>query len=803
MPKVAWGPGPAAGAVTRDTSRRLRHHEPVTDAPSPIGRPMPRVEDDALLRGAARFIDDVAPDGVLHVSFMRSPLAHARVGSVEVEAARRARGVVAAFTASDLAGSCSPMRVHLATPGALAPDRPIIASGRVRFVGEIVAAVVAQDRYHAEDAVELVAAELDPTPAVITFEDALAHGAPLVHDDVPGNVYFLGRRSFGDVAGAFEAADTVIGCDVVHPRVSAAPMEGRGVVASPEPDGVVVWSSTQAPHLVADAIAESLGLEREHVRVIAPDVGGGFGLKAHVQVEEILVAWIARQLGRPVKWIEDRSEHLQAANHARDMRIELNAAVRRDGKVLGLRATLLSSIGAYGTRPYGPLLDPMTCAGLIPGPYDIRNYEYATYAVATNKSPEGPYRGVGMVTAALAHERLMDRIASELGLDPAGVRRVNFVQASQMPYTCVTGHPFESGDYPSALEAALAAFGYADAQAARTEARTAGRLVGLGLGSYVEFTGAGSSTFVGRGMLGIPGADTARLWLDLDGRIRVQTSCPAIGQGVQTTFAQIAAARLGIDPELVVVEQTDTGKVAGGTGSFQSRSSVTATTATYRAAARLREQILDAASWRLDEPVEKLGIGDSHILVDGRPSNLTLSELAGAKPPENGGHELDVSVTYDPAQASHPYATHACMVEVDAGSGAVKILRYAIAEDCGKVINPIIVDGQIEGGVAQGVGAALLEEITYGADGQLLTASFMDYLLPTAAEVPEVTITHLTTPSTVHELGTKGVGEGGTIGATAALANAIADALSAPAATLPFTPQRVLSLIRAETAPNR
>ncbi len=759
---------------------------------------MLRIEDDPLLRGGARFIDDLRHDGQLHVAFLRSPLASARINSVEVQAARQAPDVAGVFCATDLEGSCAPMKVHLTTPGALAPDRPIIAGDRIRFVGEILAAVVAGSRYEAEDALELIEADLDPLPPVVTMEEAMADGAPLVHDTVPGNVYFLGQRSIGDVAGAFAQADAVVEGEITHPRVSAAPLEGRGVVAMPDGDGVVVWSSTQAPHLVAEAIVESLGLDPGQVRVIASDVGGGFGLKAHVQVEEILVAWIARKVGRPVKWIEDRSEHLQAANHARDMRIELSAAVRNDGRVLGLRATVLSSIGAYGIRPHGPLLDPMTCAGLIPGPYDIRDYEYSSYALATNKSPEGPYRGVGMVTAVLAHERLMDLIARQLGLDVADVRRANFVQPAQMPYIAATGHPYESGDFPAALEAALQSFDYASAVRTREEARAAGRLVGIGLGSYVEFTGAGSSTFKARGMIGIPGTDTGRVWLEKDGRVHVQTSCPAIGQGVHTTFAQVAASRLGIEPENVVVEQTDTAKVGSGTGSFMSRSSVTAATATYRAATRLREEILNAASWRLDEPVERLSIGESHIVVGGVPSKLSLAELAEAGSAANGGHQVDVSVTYDPVQAAHPYATHACLVEVDPGSGAVEILRYVIAEDCGVVINPTILDGQVVGGVAQGVGAALLEEITYGGDGQLLSSSFMDYLLPTATEVPDVSITHLSTPSTVHELGTKGVGEGGTIGATAAIANAVADALSTRNGTLPFTPDRILSLLRAE-----
>jgi carbon-monoxide dehydrogenase large subunit len=757
--------------------------------------------DDPLLRGRARFVDDLKPEGHLHVAFLRSPLASARVNRVDLDSARQAPGVVAVFAGADLQGSCDPMRVHLTTPGALAPDRPIMATDRIRFVGEIVAAVVAASRYQAEDALELILADLDPLPAVVTFEDAMAGGAPLVHESVPKNLYFLGHRTFGDVEKAFAGADVVVEGEVVHPRVSAAPMEGRGVIAAPDGSGgVVTWSSTQAPHIVAEAIAESLHLDEKMVRVVAPDVGGGFGLKAHVYVEEVLLSWIALRLQSTVKWIEDRSEHLQAANHARDQKVTFSAAVRNDGRVLGLRATVLSSIGAYGIRPHGPLLDPMTCAGLIPGPYDIRDYEYDSYAIATNKCPEGPYRGVGMVTAVLTHERLMDLIAARLGIDPADVRRRNLVTPAQMPYTAVTGHPYESGDYPAALETALAAFDYRRARAEQARERRAGRLIGIGVSSYVEFTGAGSSTFKARGMIGISGVDTARVWVGEDGRVRLQTSCPAIGQGVQTTFAQVAASALGVEVESVIVEQTDTAKVGSGTGSFMSRSSVTAATSAHRASKQLRLEILNAASWRLDQPVERLGIGASGILVDGEPAGITLAQLAATDPSDNGGYSLDVSVTYDPVQAAHPYATHACLVEVDPGSGAVEIRRYVVADDCGTVINPTIVDGQVVGGIAQGIGAVLYEEITYGSDGQLLSGSFMDYLIPTAGEMPKVVeIKHLVTPSTVHELGTKGIGEGGTIGSTAAVANAIADALSVPDGTLPFTPDRILTLLRAKT----
>jgi carbon-monoxide dehydrogenase large subunit len=763
---------------------------------------MPRVEDGSLLRGRATFVDDIKPDGLLHVAMLRSPLAHARIKSIDLEAARRLPGVVAAFEGRDLQDSCRPFRVHLTTPGAIAPDRSLIAVDRVRYAGEILGVVIAGSRYSAEDALEAITADLDPLPVVATVQEAMAGGAPLVHETVPGNLYFHGHRSFGDIDAAFNSTGIVIDGEVIHPRVSAAPMEGRGVVAAPDGGGgVVEWSSTQVPHIVAEAIAECCSLHRSTVRVVSADVGGGFGAKAHVYVEEVLMAWIALRLGVAVKWIEDRSEHLQTASHARDQSVRFTAAVRSDGRVLGLRATVLSNIGAYGIRPHGPLLDPMTTAGLVTGPYDIRNYEYDSFAVATNKTPEGPYRGVGMVTAVLTHERLMDLIAVRLGIDPAEMRRRNLVTAGQMPYTTVTGHPFESGDYAAALEAALKVFGYDEARAEQAKARAAGRLVGIGLGTYVEFTGAGSATFNARGMVGIPGTDTAHAWVDADGRVRVQTSCPAIGQGVQTTLAQVVAAAMRIETEAVVVEQTDTARVESGTGSFMSRSAVTAATSAHRAATRLREEILNAASWRLDQPVERLGIEGGAITINGERAGVSLAELAAADPISNGGHRLDVSVTYDPVQASHPYATHACMVEVDAGTGAVEVLRYVVADDCGRVINPTVVDGQLQGGVAQGLGAVLMEELSYNADGQLISGTFMDYLLPTAAEVPSVEVTHLVTPSTVHELGTKGIGEGGTIGSTAAVANAIADALGTPGSVLPFSPERVLSLLRAKRSP--
>jgi aerobic carbon-monoxide dehydrogenase large subunit len=699
----------------------------------PIGRRLRRLEDPRLLRGEGRFADDIRLEGSRHVAFVRSPVASGRLIGID------AAGEGTVFTAADLNGSCRPLTTHLTTPGVVSPERPILARDRVRFVGEMIAAVVAPDRYAAADAVDLVQVEIDSLPAVVTRSDA-----PLVHDSVPDNVYFAGKRTYGDPAAQFERADAVVDCRVKHPRVAAAPIECRGVVAAPDGDGVTVWTSTQVPHLIAEAIAECLDIPRARVRVVATDVGGGFGGKAQVYPEEILLAWIARRIDAPIKWIETRSEHMQSASHARDQEIELSAAVRSDGRLLAIRATIFSCIGAYGIRPFGPLLDPLGTAGLIPGPYDIRDYEYSTYALATNQSPEGPYRGVGMVSAVLAHERLMDLTAARLGLDPADVRRINLVRPDQMPYRSVTGHPYESGDYPRALETAMAAIDYSGAR----EQQGAGRRIGIGLASYVEYTGAGSSTFVRRGMADIPGTDTARVWLDDERRVHVQTSCPDVGQGSHTTLAQVAAAGFGVDPESVVVEQTDTSLVEGGTGTFMSRGSVTAATSVFRAASLLRELTAE----------------------DGDP---------------------DVSVTYDAVQASHPYATHACVVEVEPETGAVDILRYVVADDCGVLINPTIVEGQVIGGVAQGFGAATMEEVVYASDGQLRSGTFLDYSIPSIGEAPAVEVEHLHTPSTVHELGTKGAGEGGTIGSTAAIANAIADAFGLTDLTLPLSPDRI------------
>jgi len=760
-----------------------------------IGRPVLRPGDEDLLRGVAKYVGDLRPGSMLHAAILRSPFAHARIGSIDVTNAVSSPGVTLVVTGRELHEQCPFLHTEIGAADIFNPDRPLLAVDKARFAGEGVLAVVAESRYLAEDAIDRVEVDWDPLDPVLDAVSALADGAPQVHESVPGNCYSHRQVALGDVPGALTDAHLVIEREIRHPRVMGSPMECRGVVAVPDGDRLSVWVSTQAPHAVHDAIVRVLGIPTDRLRVVCPEVGGGFGQKAHVYPEDILVPWLAVRLGRPVQWLEDRLEHLASANHARDQAVRVRAGLAADGQLLGIHAKVVGNVGAYGVHPMGPLLDMNTCCGLIPGPYDVRNYSFDSTAVVTNKAPGGAYRGVGMTTAVLVHERLMDIAARTLGMDPADIRRRNLVPTASMPYTSATGHPYESGDFTATLEAALSAFDYESARLEQAAARTDGRRIGIGIASYVEVTAGGSRTFVGRGMVDVHAVDRSRIWVDGSGHVQVQSTCPDIGQGSHTTFAQVAADVLGLDLDRVHVQHADTSQVPTGFGTGMSRSSSAGATAVERAASQLRDRVLAVAAERLGRPTTDLTIEGTAVRALSDPVlSLELAELAGDERQRAG---LDVEVVYDPAQASHPFAAHVCMVEVDGDTGAVSVLRYVVAEDCGRVINPLIVDGQIQGGTAQGIGTALFEELVYADDGQLVTGSFMDYLLPTAADIPDFEIHHLETPSTNHELGTKGVGEGGTIAAPACLANAISDALDAEVNSLPASPERVLELLNA------
>jgi carbon-monoxide dehydrogenase large subunit len=523
--------------------------------------------------------------------------------------------------------------------------------------------------------------------------------------------------------------------------------------------------------------------------VRCPDVGGGFGQKAHVYPEEIVVAWLALELGVPVKWIEDRSENLLAASHARDQEVWVRAAASADGRLLAVEADVVCDTGAYGVFPQGHLLEPAGTPGMIPGPYRLQHYRARGRAVTTSKAPEGAYRGVGLPVSAFVHERLMDILAGELGLDRAEIRRRNFVRPEEFPYTSVTHHRYDSGRYAEALEAALDAIGYEGFAREQDEARAEGRLLGLGLSSYVEFTGINSKVFARRGVLGIPGYDGACVKLDGTGKATLWTTLPSMGQGLATTFAQLVAEGLGLRVEDVTVAPPDTsvGDLEG-TGTFASRSAISGGGAIQAACAVVRGRLLEDASSRLEVAAADLDVVESAVRVVGAPERaVSVADLAG----EAAEGRYEASSQFDPPEICYPYATHACVVEVDAETGRVDLLRYAIAEDCGTVINPLIVEGQTHGATAQGIGGTLYEEIAYDEDGNLVNASLMDYLVLTASEMPELDVRHLETPSPDSPHGVKGAGEGGTLAPPAAIANAVANALGAELNELPLTPERV------------
>lgn len=769
---------------------------PATDHPPPgadrappvgyVGRALPRGADPPLLRGEAVFLDDIEVEGALHVMFLRSPSAHARIVGVDTAAARALAGVEAVVTEADV--GLPPLTPPLTNPDATMISRPVLATGVVRFVGEPVAVVVAADRYKAEDAAELIELTLDPLPVVGTIAAALAPDAPPV--SVPGgsNVVYDSTLVAGDPDAAFERAATVVERTFVSPRYNPAPIEARGALALPDGDGITMWCSTQSPHKLAEVTAELLDLPAGAVRVRCPSIGGGFGQKAHAYPEEIMVAWLAHTLQRPVKWTEDRSENMLAAAHARDQEIRVRAAADADGRLLAIEADVVCDTGAYGVYPHGHTLEALGTPAMIPGPYVLESYRVRGRAVVTNKSPEGPYRGVGLPVATFVHERLMDVLAVEMGIDKAEIRRRNYVPADRMPYTSVTHQRYDSGDYGHALELALERIDYAGFRAEQTAARADGRLIGLGISSYVEYAAPNSKVFHGRGMVGIAGFDGAHVALDEHGGARVWTTIPEIGQGVNTTFAQLAADALGIPFESIEVVGVDTG-VGGihGTGAFASRSAVAGAGAIRDASVELVRRLKDDAAERLEAASVDLLVAAGRVTVAGSPdSGIAVAELVAAAP-----DRYRVSAEFDPVAVTYPYATHACRVEVDPETGSVRLGRYVIVEDCGSILNAMIVEGQSHGAAAQGIGGALLESLVYDDEGQLVTGSFMDYLLPTAAEMPAFDLTHVETPAPESPNGAKGVGEGGTLAPGAAIANAVADALGAELNELPLTPERV------------
>ena len=726
---------------------------------------------------------------MLHAVFVRSQVAHARIRSVSTARAARAPGVVLVLTGAELEKMLPPVRDNqMPLPAKwkkaiphriLNPRQPMLCTDKVRHVGEAVAVVVAQTRVAAEDAAELIEVDYDVLPAVVDPHHALGKDSTLVHEQLKTNEigWFVVKK--GDPEKAFSDAPRRIKRRFAHHRYAAMPMECRGVAASYEArtDSYTVWSSTQVVHWVQREIATNLAVPEAQVRVIAPDVGGGFGVKGHVYPEDMLLPFLARMLGRPVRWLETRGEHMLCSCHSRDQHHEAEIAFDDTGRIIALRDSFVVDCGAW--NPLGVAVVYNTAAHLQ-GPYRIEHLSIEAKVAATNKVPNAPYRGAGRPEAVQVMERLMDLVARELGLEPAEVRRRNMIRREEMPYPVGIpyrdGEPivYDSGDYPEALSKALAAIGGLEAFRKRqAAAHAAGRYLGLGLGCYTEGTGVGS--FEG-----------ATVRIDPTGKIYVSSGACPHGQGMETIFSQVAADAWGVEPENVITAFGDTASIPMGFGTIASRTTVTVSAAIHHASRKLREKVFAIAGHKLECAVADLELRDGKVGVVGVPgAELTFAQIAQASRPgwDNGrpaGVEPGLQETYyfEPPTVTWAYAAHAVIVEVDAETGRLAIERYVVSHDCGVLVNPMLAEAQIVGGVVQGIGGATFEAIRYDTEGQLLSGTFMDYMMPVASDVPQIVLVHQEIASPLNPLGVKGLGEGGAISPPVAIANAVCDALA-------------------------
>ena len=754
-----------------------------------VGQNVLRREDAYLLRGEGRFVDDLpTPIGTLHLGFVLSPFAHAQIKNIDSSAAFETEGVVAVFTGDDMAAMTMPIVAEIDIPGYRRHGRDVIARNEVRFVGEAVAVVVCESPYIAQDAIELVEVDYEPLPATVRMEEATAPNAPQVHAEVPGNLYFDGTFSTPGIDEAFAGAKHIISDSFRSGRVGGVPIEPRGCLGLPEHGGsLVFYSSTQLPHLLRTVLAECLDMPESTLRVVAPDIGGGFGTKAQHYPEEFVCAALARHFRKPVKWIQDRREELLTDIHARDHLYEVEVAVDDDGVIMGMRAKVWTNGGAYSTAPFGCTLETTGGARTIVGPYRITEYAYEARAVATHTNPAGAYRGVAQPTCFMAIEGMMDRIARQLGFDPAEVRLRNMVPTSDLPWINAVGVRYDTGSYVESLERAMEIVDYAGFRQRQPADRLVdGKYRGIGICSFIEMTGTGASGWRARGMGRMPGFDSGLVKVEPTGKVTACVSHAHSGQGHYTTFAQVVADALGADLSDVHIVEGDTAAVPYGSNTFASRSAVTGGGALIGASEKVQEKLRRIASHMLEASVEDIVIEDSRAYVAGVPQHgLSFQELAETAYAMNDvslpeGESLGIEATdyYDPPLVTVANAAHIVQVAVDAEDGRVDIERYVVVHDCGRIINPMIVNGQIHGGVAQGIGEALMEEMVYDDAGQMQNATLLEYLLPTSEDVPDFQIEHIESPSIDAVGGFKGVGEGGVIGAVPAVLNAVADALS-------------------------
>jgi carbon-monoxide dehydrogenase large subunit len=779
-----------------------------TSAPAKeVGQARKRKEDARLIAGRTTWTDNMVLPGMLHLAVVRSPVAHAKIRSVDVEAARSAPGVVAVFTGRDVADEQGSIpSAWTVTPDMINPGHPSVAVEEVNHVGEAVAVIAARSKVEAQDAVELVDVDYDPLPVVLDLEEAWKNDADLCHDHLQSNssyqfVFDAGQAGTGaDTDQAFADAEVVVSRRFVQQRLIPAFMEPRSVVVQPQGDNYTMWSSTQIPHILRIMAAMTTGIPEHKLRVIAPDVGGGFGGKLQVNPEEIFCLLVAKRLGKPVKWTETRSESLMSAHHGRGQVQFLDIAADRDGNIKGLKVRLLADMGAYLRLITAGI--PVLGAFMFPAIYKFPAYRFECNGIFTNKVPTDAYRGAGRPEATFGIERIMDELAVELGMDPLELRRKNWIKAEEFPFTTVAGLQYDSGDYDTATQQALELLGYDELRAEQQRRRESNDPVQLGIGfsTFTEMCGLAPSRVLGSLSFGSGGWEHASIRMLPTGKVEVVTGSSPHGQGHETAWSQLVADELGVPFEDVEVLHGDTSISSRGLDTYGSRSLVVGGSAVVKAAEKVVAKARRVAAHLLEADEDDLEFENGKFSVRGTPgTSMGIQEIAFAvfaahNYPEEIEPSIDADATYDPNNFSFPHGTHICAMEVDTETGLVKIRKYACVDDIGKIVNPLIAEGQVHGGLAQGIAQALYEEAVYDSDGNLTTGTFVDYLVPSAADLP-----HFTTDHTVHEapgnpIGAKGVGEAGTIASTPAVVNAALDAvrhLGVSDIEMPLTPERV------------
>ncbi|MFE3447592.1 xanthine dehydrogenase family protein molybdopterin-binding subunit [Nonomuraea sp. NPDC059194] len=768
-----------------------------------VGRARRRKEDARLLTGRTQWTDNIQLPGMLYVAFKRSPMAHARITGVDVSGAKGMPGVVAAFSGQDFADEQGSLPCAWpVSDDVVIPDHPPMAVSEVRYPGEAVACVVATDRYLAADALDAIDVDYEPLPPVMDMTEALTDASPKVHE--AGNKAFTWTFAQGDLEAAFRDAPVLIDRTYVQQRLIPSAMEPRAVVATTDGDGITMWTATQVPHVLRVMLALTTGVPEHKLRIIAPDVGGGFGSKLQVTAEEVLCLLLTRKLGKPVKWTESRSEGNLTVHHGRDQIQHITLAAEADGRIRGVKVDLLADMGAYLmlVTPGVPLLG----AFMFNGIYKMDAYRFDCTGVFTTKMPTDAYRGAGRPEATYAIERVMDELAAELNLDPIEVRRRNWIRHEEFPYTTIAGLTYDSGNYEAATEKALALFGYDKLRAEQADRRDRGDPVQLGIGvsTYTEMCGLAPSRVLGSLSYGAGGWEHGSVRMLPTGKVEVVTGTSPHGQGHETAWSQIVADSLGVPFEDIAVMHGDTAISHKGMDTYGSRSLVVGGMAVLQACEKVKDKARKLAAHALECSPDDLDFVQGSFTVKGTTSSKTIQELALAAfaahdLPDGVEPRLDADATFDPENFSFPHGTHLCAVEVDTETGMVKIRKYVAVDDVGRVVNPLIVEGQVHGGLAQGIAQALFEEAVHDADGNLLTTTMADYLLPSAADLPDFVTDRTETPATSNPLGVKGVGEAGTIASTPAVVNAVVDALRPRGVhdiQMPCTPERIWRAIR-------